>query len=161
MKQVKEYKKRTTGKHKINYGMYDIYKYYRTKSQDPVDKIKFRAIINILNLKIRDRILNESEHFKMPFNMGILRIRKDDVSYVYQTLLEKGKNKCPINYKLTKELGHVVYFVESPYRYRWKWVKWKAVLKWKSVYMFEPCRAARRLLAKAILVDKKDYFFEQ
>lgn len=154
-KSKKEYKKRTKGVYNISCGMYDIYKFYRTRSKKPINKILFRAIINDLNLKIRDRIINESEYFKMPYNLGTIRIRKSGIGFSLYNL-----DKFPINYKLTREFGKVIYH-DTEYIYRWKWVKYKVPLKWKSVYKFEPCRAAKRLLAKAILVDKKDYFFER
>ena len=151
---VKIYKKRGKGKLTADVGMHNIYKYYRTRSKNPIDKIKIRAIMNDINLKIRDRIINESEYFKMPFGIGILRIRKSsELSRLYKI------SNCPVNYKLTRELGQVVYH-DSQYMYRWNWVKYRSHMKWKSVYKFEPSRASKRLLAKAILVDKKDYFFE-
>lgn len=145
-------KKRGKGKIKDVIGNEELYKFYKTNSKKPVDQKTFNSLIKDLNNKIIDKIILESEEFKMPFRLGNLRINKFE-----QQLHNRPKNKWPVDYVKSKELGFIVYY-EHDYVYRWKWFKNKALVKWKSIYCFKPSRASKRYLAHAIKNLKKDYF---
>lgn len=145
-------KKRGKGKIKVNYGNLDLYKFYKSESKNPVTQPVFNAIIKDLNNKVRERILNESEEFKMPFRLGTLKIKKISTS-----LYKLPKNKWPVNYKKSKELGFIVYH-EQDNTCRWKWDKKRGVFTGRRTYIFKPCRSSKRLLAHYIKVLKKDYF---
>lgn len=143
--------KRGSGKIKGSLGINSLYKYYKTNTKNPVERKLFTSFIKDLNKIIINRIL-DAEDFRMPYRLGVLNIRKFE-----QNLHKKPKNKWPVNYQLSKELGYIVYHVHD-YAYRWYWNKNKAVVKWKSVYKFEPSRTSARQIAYCVKKLKKDYF---
>ena len=70
---------------------------------------------------------------------------------------EDNKKSWSIDFKRTKELGHVVYY-GSKYGYKWKWDKKTCIVKGKRYYTFKACRTSSRLIADAIKNKQLDYY---
>lgn len=145
---------RGKGKIKTEVGNILLYRFYRkiNKGKEPVDIAQFRAIITDLNQKIIDRIVLESEEFKMPYRLGKIRIKKLDLP-----LGKMPQNKWPVDYKKSKELGFIVYHDDKDI-FRWKWDKRRAIVTNVNFFSFKPSRHNKRYIAKAIKVLNKDYF---
>jgi hypothetical protein len=145
---------RGKGKIKTDLGNIHLYRFYRkiNKGKNPVDIATFRAVITDLNQKIVDRIILESEEFKMPYRLGKIYIKKLDLP-----LGKIPKNKWPIDYERSRKLGFIVYH-DNDDIFRWKWNKRNAIVTNRSFYMFKPSRHNKRYLAKALKTLNKDYF---
>lgn len=138
-------------------GVREAYKAYKDelKSQGlkPTDYKTYAKLIKDCNKSIVKYILESGDDFKFPFGLGSLRIRKR-----VRTYNEKNRNKWPVDYKKTKELGFIVYFT-TDFKYKWNWRKRGASFVNKAIYVFIPCRKAKRNISKSINKDKKDYYF--
>lgn len=111
----------------------------------------YTSILKEGNKLIRDKVIFESETVDLPYRLGKLSIIKFDNNFD----IEK-KYKWKIDFKKTKELGQVVYY-GSPFGYRWKWNKSRAIVKGKMYYRFIAARDASRMIAVAIK-NNVDYY---
>ncbi len=135
----------------------DAYKFYKqdlkSKGLTPIEYKKYAILIKDCNVSIKEYILDSGDDFRLPLMMGRLSIKKKDrVQY------EGNKNRWPVDYKRSNELGFIVYFTTF-YKYRWYWKKRSAVVRHKGLYMFIACRKAKRAIAKSVNVKKRDYYF--
>lgn len=134
----------------------DFYQYYKDlqtrKGKKVEDYILYSNILKDANLLLRDAIILKGEKVHCPYRMGDLFIQKYE-----NTFNIDNKRKWKIDWKRTKEEGHVVYF-ESKYGYKWKWDKRQAIFKGKKLYTFKACRKASRLVSDAINNKHLDYF---
>lgn len=136
-------------------GLKDYYEYYKEYSlkhnSKPQDYKVFAKIVREANLLIRDKVLT-NETFKLPYLMGELKIIKFENKYN-----PEKQYRWKVDYKKSKELGHIVYYGEQ-FGYRWKWIKRKALVAGKMYYHFKPVRLASRLINKAIKQDGIEYY---
>ena len=134
----------------------DFYKYYSENCTKKGIKVKsyteYSKLLKDFNLRVRDKLLYNSETFTLPFRLGSLYIKKFENSYDIDT-----KYKWKIDFKSTKEQGKTIYY-GSPYGYRWIWDKKNCRVKGKKFYQFKPCRTASRLIADAIKNKKLDFY---
>lgn len=136
-------------------GIHDFYNYYvetcKENGVNIVDYKTYTSIIKDCNLIIRDKVINHSEKFTLPYRNGTLSIIK------FENKFNPDKQyKWKVDYVKTKELGFTVYF-GSQYGYRWKWNKSIAITPGKWAYHFKPVRQASRLIAQAIK-NNIDYY---
>jgi len=134
----------------------DFYNYYKDtcvrKGREYEDYKTFSAIIKDANLIIRNRMLYNSEKLTIPYRLGDLSVIKYENTYNLDNI-----KKWKVDWKATKELGHIVYF-ESKYGYKWKWDKKKACVPGRKFYTFKACRKASRLVSDAINNKQLDYY---
>ena len=134
----------------------DFYNYYKEsaikKGREYVDYKVFSNILKEANLLLRDKLVYEAEKLTIPFRLGDLSIHKYENVYNPDNI-----GKWKINWKETKEKGHIVYF-ESKYGYKWKWNKKNACVKGRKFYTFRACRKASRLVPDAINNKQLDYY---
>ncbi len=123
------------------------------KSRDYVDKGTFSKLCKEFNKELIDQVIEESESVKLPHRLGKLFVIKRNLD-----LGSIPKNKWKVNYQKSKELGYIVYF-DNDKKYYIRWDKKVAIFKWKSVYLFNACRTAKRQLGAAIK-NKKDYYLK-
>lgn len=155
-------------KHMITIRNIDRYNYYRKTIKDKdkrykIDILKWGDILREFNTIVVDKIINDSYEFKMPCNLGYLRIKK--VKQKFKTD-ENGKiitrNLCP-DWKKTKELWNkdpiakknkkLIYHLNkhsSSYYYKWYWDRITSTVKNQSLYKFIPVRQNKKDLAKAV-----------
>ena len=71
---------RTSGKNNSDFGILDIYKFYKQEQKGknkPIVGLKeFRKIIKYHNTEVCRTIVEDTEEFRMPYRLGYLRIRK-------------------------------------------------------------------------------------
>ena len=142
-------------KNKIGKGISnkDMYKNYLNNLKDKskaVNYTKYSQIIRACNLKVIEKIAKESDYFYMPFREGILTIKRFDRSF------NKKLRKFPVNWKLSNDLGFIVYHDQHSF-YGWRWVKKDALLIGKTRYKFIASRRAKREVPKQIN-NKVEYF---
>jgi len=143
-------KKRTEGKIKGCLSIRDMYKYYKTNYDEPVDYKIFAKIIKHCNKELVRQITRESECVELPYRLGELQVARFERSF------KKPSNKMAVDWAKTKELGFKV-FHDDDNIYKWVWKKSSAVVKNKTGYKFTTIRYARREVPKAI-EDKIEYF---
>jgi len=160
-----ENSKRGEGVYKKDYGSDDIYNLYKNeikkiavteKELDSllVDKKLFRTICDEFNKLLIDEILINSEEMRLPYRLGVVRIKKSKMKY-------DDKNKLKIDWAASKKLGKRIYHLNDHtggYKYRFYWTK--GIVKNITAYSFIPTRTNTRRLA-SILKDKNrqlDYF---
>lgn len=147
MKIVKTAKLKGTG---------DIYKFYRQKCKlkqvKPKELKLCTSIWNDFNLEMKRLILEDSEELQLPYRLGSLRIRKRKID---QTIIPENKRK--IDWGKTKKLGYKVFYTND-YIYNLRWERKKAIIRGCTFYTFKTCWTFKRDIAKAVLVDKRDYF---
>lgn len=134
----------------------DFYKQYviicNKKKIKPKAYNEYSKLLRDFNLKVRDKIIYKAETFKMPYRLGSLYVKKFEVNYDLD-----NKKIWKIDFKKSKELGHIVYY-GSPYGYKWQWIKTECIVPGKKYYNFKSCRKASRLIADAIKNKKIDYY---
>ena len=166
-------RKGVKNKVKIDYGLADYYDHYLNEHYDDAvdDNInpyiitsqQYSKIVSEFNDMIRESILEDRYDFKLPYNMGMIAIRK----FKPELKLDKeGKliNKLPVNARATRELWDsnpeakekkifVRYMNKHSNGYTFVihyYKKYKAKYKNKSVYKFTPVRRFKVDLAKRI-----------
>lgn len=162
-------KKRTEGKIPSHYGMKDYYKYYKANSEKPVDNKTYCKVIDIFNSELVKLIINEEVSYTPIMLQHIITIRK--IKKV--PLIKDGKlvNTLPINYKETRQLWDtnpeakenkiLIRYLNthtSRHVFRIKALKRGNKYKNKVYYLFKPCRAFQRDLAKRILDEDQRSF---
>lgn len=137
------------------YTFADMYaEYIKDKYKDSpyyVTYVEYVSICSMFYKEISKLIINEGSHFKLPFALGEVFVRKRK---------PKDNSKLPVDWLLSMLLHKKVYnFNEHTggYGYRFFWTKPYNV-KNKFMYRLVFTRDNKRSLAKAIKKDHKDYF---
>lgn len=131
----------------------DIYKFYSSKHENSpslsIDYKTFRAICNDANKIISKAIIDDGKLFKVPYRLGIIRIKKRQISFdnlkpdfgLYMKSNGEHKNKF-----LNEHTGN--YYV------RFFWTKMRdTIVKNKTPYSFIPTRYNKRYLASILKRD--------
>lgn len=174
--------KRSKGKIEVHYGIADFYKYYTSKTTNPVSKQLFNSIISEINENIGKAVIEEAYEFKFPTLRLYLSVCKKKSKIRLDENGEPILKWLPIDYKATKELWNKLYpdlteeeiikIEDRPrvyqrnkhtYGYVYKPFLDKSTSNCtnKSVYYFKFSRANSRLLAKYIKSeDFVDNYYE-
>lgn len=166
-----EKKKKSRDKFKHDYGMNNIYQFYKKTYNDVVDYTTFSKVIDLFNLKIIEEIYNGA-YITLPYSLGDLFINKYKPKYKFDQdgqIITKGKYKL-IDYKATKELWSehpelihkqiVCYdnFHTDGYKFRINWKRYHT-LRAHKLYNFIPARAFQRGLAAYLRKNpNQDYY---
>ena len=149
---------RTQGKKNAEIGLHSFYKEYneeavRKERDTKVDFKTYSTILKHFNKSLSYKIVKDNECYKLPYRLGILGVIKFD-----QNFDEDRKFKWAIDWKRSKEAGHIIYF-ENVDRYKWKWDKSKMKLKGKKYYQFKASRTNSRMIAQVKKNNAKiDYY---
>lgn len=141
------------GKMTADYGIPDIYKYYREQTGPAsISRAKFGAFIRELNEEIVKEILAKPDRINLWCNMGSLSVKKYKQKF--------NKKKLRVDWARTKAVGKRMYHLNEHrdgYRYFFHWEKVAGVPN-ISAYNFFPSRGCWRELGKILLTDpSKDY----
>ena len=118
-----------------------------------VDKSTYTKVCKDFNKRLINLIIDQSQEIELPFRLGKLVVVKKEKDFN-----KIKKNKLPVNWKRTKELGHIVYHLEDTI-YKFSWIKsTKPTSRIKRNYWFQGCRTAVRKIAENVKVKKLDYF---
>lgn len=152
----------------IKLGVNNIYKHYRTNMNGEVNKQLFTLIIKDFNESIVHLIATENMEFKIPFNLGIICIRKKR-KIIATKDGQLNKKVLRPDWKATKELWEtnevakknkqLVYHVQK-YYYRWYWDKTLCFVKNQGIIRFTPSRKNKRLIPKVLKEYKDIDFYE-
>jgi hypothetical protein len=128
-----------------------------------VDKKKYRNILNDLNEKVMNKIIEQSYEFILPYRLGTLKIIKRKLKIKTDEQGNIIKRKLPVDWKATKELWSkdpkakemkikVFNFNEhfNGYKCIFHWSKGKHNISGLKIYSFTPTRTHKRYLAKTI-----------
>ena len=165
---------RGKNKHTIDYGAFDIYKFYKktckSSNKEFVSRNTFTRIIKRFHEEICDDIIHKATVFKMPGKLGDISI----VKYKPRLIEKDGSvnmKKIPINYKETLELWKEMYpdktieeikkiedrpFVRESNKHfdkfqcKWQWSKLSCNIPNHTAYIFIASRENKRKLAGAI-----------
>ena len=155
--------------HKIknDFGMVDYYKFYKSKTEKPVDKLTYNNIITDFNKELQDLIIEDNMIYQMPWINLELVLKKEK----RRPRIVDGKliNNLPIDWKSTNALwakdeeakekkllvrlnnshtaGHV---------FRIYCKKFKSHLKARGMYKWQTVRGFARKLNTAILDEDKN-----
>jgi hypothetical protein len=154
--ETKKPKPRGKAKLKIDYTLRDVYKFYvkEVGKENALSYKVFRKLNDEKSELLVNRILVDSETFRVPCNLGEIRISKRRLNVSSKVL--------KVDWETTKKIGKKVYHLNehrNGYRYKVLWSKSKSKIENKTVYHFKPCRKFGRQLAY-ILKNKPeiDYF---
>lgn len=156
MTEVKKSKPRGKAKIKVNYTLRDVYKFYVNEvgKENALPYTTFRKLNDEKSKLVVEKVLLETETYKIPCNLGEVRISKRKLNVTNRIL--------KVDWATTKKIGKKVYHLNehrNGYRYKILWSKTKSKIENKTVYHFKPCRKFTRQLAY-ILKNKPeiDYF---
>jgi len=111
-----------------------------------IDYRTFRTICEEFNKELSNEIL-EGYFFKMPYRLGILRIKKRKIDFNNLKPDFGEFNKSEIKNKHLNEHSNNYYV-----KYHWN-KRFATLIKNRSLYSFIPTRANKRTLAKLIKSD--------
>jgi hypothetical protein len=137
------------------YTFADMYKdYIKAKDKDSPYYVTYEEYVSICSIFYKEMsrlIIDEGSHFKLPFALGEVFVRKRK---------PKINSKLPIDWLLSTVLHKRVYnFNEHTggYTYKFFWTKPYSVVN-KFMYRLVFTRDNKRRLAKVIKEQHKDYF---
>lgn len=169
---------------KITAGLWDAYKHYKKKKEIPlIDRKRYVKICHALNKKISEKIIKESFEFKIPFRLGTISIRKNEL----KIRIKDGKiqkNKMIIDWEATWNFWvqeypdktkseiklipdkNVIYQTNdhsNGYIMKWCWDKAGSNFINKTLYKFKTTKQNRLDLAKHIKSDDRenDYYLQK
>lgn len=124
------------------FGIHEMYKYYKSTRKDPVDYKTYKAICEEYAKICANKIIEESVHLRFPF-VGILRIKK--TKQQYKTL--------KFDFQTYRETGIKAYHLNEhsdDFYAKWFWHKSNCRLPGKLPYSFTATRDNKRHLAKVM-----------
>jgi hypothetical protein len=148
------------GKNKIEnpYNIPDAYNFYISDIGNNeiyfVEESDYRKIVNDFYKSIMEGVLKKNVVFKMPFNLGNLRVVKSKISLDRLNILG-------VDWKQSVSNGKYIYHLNEHsrgYKYYFFWEKRGRKNKNMFFYRLVLSRTNKRMLAKLIKSNKYDYF---
>ena len=141
----------------VSYVIKDMYIDYLnhvdTNSGYDVDFKIYNKICQEYFMYIAKCIVDNGEDFKLPYNCGILSVKKKKMHfYASQLYSVDFKTSRLYHKKIIYDNSH-----SDNYKYFFRWERKNSKLKNKTKYQFVATRTWKRKLAKNIIVDSKDY----
>lgn len=131
---------------KKSYTIIEFYKAYNEEYPDTIDYKTYRAIMLDLFKSMAEGLLYRSEEYKLPYNLGKIRIgKKKPKTYTSKSLA--------VDYKTSNELGYKVYHLNEHsdgFKYRFYWSKIGLRTRIPRLYRVEMIRKNKRDLAHII-----------
>lgn len=160
-------------KNKTHHGIAEVYKFYQSNSDAPLEYSMFGKIYKAFFAEISRIIIYEAFEFRVPHRLGRLRIRKYKPKVKVNSDGTLDKSRLRPNWGKTNALWarseeakknkQLVYHTNDHsdgYQHRFFWEKRMMNVPNYSAYSFIPARANKRELA-AVLKDEDnfiDYF---
>lgn len=154
----------------VIHGIDDIYRYYKSISENPVSKQVFVAAWKDFADLITDDIV-AGKDFVMPFRIGILGIRKRKIQVKLNPDGTIDKRYLRPDWKTTKELWErdneakkrkqIVFHLNKHFggfNCKWFWDKSTCCIVNQTAYSLVMSRDNKRKLAKAIFTGEVDYY---
>ena len=158
-----------------DYGIKDIYKFYKSYSDNPIEYATFVRIWKKFVKKVTDGIVLEGKDFIMPFRLGAVGIRKSKIIVQMNEDGSIDKRFLRPDWKSTKELWkrdeeakkrkQLVFHLNKHfggYNCRWFWDKSTCAVQNQTAYSLTMSRENRRKLAAAIFNEELEVdYYEQ
>lgn len=154
----------------LDYGMSDYYKFYIGKYNTDITSKEYNSIVSDFNKEIASYITDDVMDFTIPFQLGVLGIRKYKPKF---SIEPDGKitNKLPVNpietaklwekdpaAKAKKTLVRYTNKHSNGYVFSLYYFKTKAKFKNKQVYGLIPKRSLKRRVARNVKENLIDAF---
>ncbi len=174
--------KRNKNKIKIDFGLKDLYKFYKEHSKNPISSKLFHTILREYNTEILRLIIYDGLDYSIGSRIGSIRIKKFDNSLRLNADGEIANKLRPDWQKTLKKWGEIygektaeelksipnkpiIYHLNEHtdgFVFRWCWDKVTSNLKNQSFYKFEPVREIKREAARAWkeIPDLKTLYYE-
>jgi hypothetical protein len=168
--------KRTEGRYNSDYGIVDIYNFYKANQEEKelavIPLATFRKLLKYHNNEVAKNIVEHSDEYRIPFRLGYLRVRKFKQRL---KLDEEGKlktrhlranweatNKLWDENPLAKESKKIIWHINkhtNGYYYKWYWDKRVCNFKNSTVYSLVMSRAHKRAIPQAVKNNENlDYY---
>lgn len=166
-------KLRGNNRYIMDYGIADIYKYYKSKSDKPISASLFSKIIREHNEIISEEIIFGNFEYKMPGRLGDIRIKKNKIQVKIDNDGKVDKSRLRPDWKATNDLWDrdeesrdnkkLIYHLNphnNGYNCRWFWSKVTCNVPNQKAYALLPTRYNKRKLAEALLDEdcKVNYY---
>lgn len=169
------------GKNKvqIDFGIKDIYAFYRENAEKPLPyKIFKKTWLDLIKIFIH-LIIYKNIDFSMPARLGTLCVRKHKAKAIIQEDGTVLKNRLGRNYKASwekwlkdypdktpKEIARIkdkkyIYYLNEHsdgYKVKWRWDKFTATVKNQAYYSLALTRENKKKLSSAFINDSTDYY---
>jgi len=149
---LSNYKKYDKKRYHLTYTLTDFSMEYCKEYPKDLSKSEYiRIMIRFFKL-VRDEIIYNKFHFKLPNGLGLIRIRKS----------KKGVTARKIDFNKSKLLNKKIYYLNlhsNRYFFKWYWNKTKEVslaIPGRKLYVFKPIRWGKKDLAKHIIECAKN-----
>lgn len=152
------------------YGIVDIYKFYKSRTQQPVNYSIFVKAWRDFATSTVDDIVNGKD-FMMPFRVGVLGIRKRKIKVTLNPDGSIDKRYLRPDWKATndlwkedekaKENKQLVFHLNKHFggfNCKWFWDKSTCCVPNQTAYSLVMTRGNKRKLAKAIFEGDVDYY---
>lgn len=170
---------RGSNKVKPDYGIREIYKYYKENAKSPLEYKKFKEVWKDVAKTIIRLIVYRNLDFALPARLGSLYIRKIKCKPVINSDGTISKNRLSINYKASwkkwqrdypdltlEEIAKLkgkkpVYHLNEHsdgYKVKWKWDKFTCTVKNQSIYSLALTRENKQEVSKAFREFRTDYY---
>jgi hypothetical protein len=156
-----------------NYGIKDIYKFYKSYSDNPVPYKVFREVWEAFIEKVIDGIILEGKDFVMPFRLGSVGIRKQKIIVVMSDDGNIDKRYLRPDWKATKDLWETDFAAKERkqlvfhlnkhfggFNCKWFWDKSTCSVHNQTAYSLVMTRENKRKLSAAIFDEdlEVDYY---
>jgi len=155
----------------MKHGIKNIYKYYKSFTEDPVDYQTFVKAWKDFAEIITDDIAYTGKDFIMPFRIGTLGVRKHKILVKVNSDGTIDKRSLRPDWSATKKLWEkdeqakenkqLVFHLNKHfggYNCKWFWDKTTCSIKNQTAYSLVMSRTNKRKLAKAIFAGEVDYY---
>lgn len=157
---------------KVDYGLYDYFKYYKENTDTNISAKEFGEIVKEYNGFIRDSLSKRGNAYNMPCKFGIVELKKNKAEV---TINDDGtiKNTLPVNWQETRKLWNdnpdalarriKIKFVNTHsdgYTFKFIYLRSRAVYTHKSIYRLKFNRLLKRQLSKSIFNNTIDAFIK-
>jgi len=133
----------------VNHNLRDVYSHLQKITGTDITYLRFKKVYCSLMRALMDYVL-EGYFFKMPYNLGILRIKKRKLTL--------NKKMLRVNFAETRKHGKTIYHLNehsNGFYYKFSWQQ--GFISGIKKYSFVPVRNYKRELARNIIDHKKDY----
>jgi hypothetical protein len=168
--------KRTEGKYNKDYGIIDMYKFYKKEQKEKKAPIVsfhlFSKILKYHNKEVVKEIVENAGELRMPYRLGYVRIRKFKQRIKFDANGKLKTQHLRPDWKATKKLWaeneeaaltkKLVWHTNTHSRgfyYKWYWDKRACNITNSSAYSLIISRGNKRAITKAIKEnDNLDYY---
>ena len=141
-----------TRKNKKSYTISDMYRWYIKNNHVDVDYLRFKRILDEFNKVVKEKIIDGSQPFKMPYGLGLIFI----VKYRPKSYSDKSLS---VDYKNSKQFNKRIFYLNehsNGYKYRLFWSKLPRTFPDRYKYQLQLIRENKRHLAQLIF-NNQDY----